>query len=127
MTGPGQDRHPDWPRRRGRRLSQERSAYFALVNVGVGYREAARRVGVDYRLAKRWRAACRPAPPEPEPPTISPRFLSQDERLLIADRLRDKASRGRSHASWAGRCPRSAGRRTATGSRMGLISPTGRM
>jgi IS30 family transposase len=47
---------------------------------------------VDYRLTKRWRAACRPVPPEPEPPTISPRFLSQDERLLIADRLRDKAS-----------------------------------
>src|SRR5438270_3765364 len=77
---------------RRRSLNRERAAYFALVNTDVGFREATRQVGVDYRLTKRWRAARRAAPPVPEPPTISPRFLSSDERLLIADRLQAKAS-----------------------------------
>jgi transposase-like protein len=90
MTTPDQDQNR--PQRRGRPLTQERATYFALVNEGVGFREAARQVGVDYRLTKRWRTSSRPAPPEPEPPAISPRFLSQDERLMIADRLRAHTS-----------------------------------
>ena len=49
--------------RRCWKLVAERVAYFALVEQGVGFREAARRVGVDYRLTKRWRAA----PPMPLP------------------------------------------------------------
>ena len=76
---------------RRRKLVVERVAYFALVKQGVGFREAARRVGVDYRLTKRWRAA----PPVVEPVLereISPRFLSQDERILIADLRREGVS-----------------------------------
>jgi IS30 family transposase len=76
---------------RCRKLVAERVAYFALVSAGVGFREAARRVGVDYRLTKRWRAA----PPVPKPVVereISPRFLSQDERILIADLRREGVS-----------------------------------
>jgi hypothetical protein len=54
-----QDRGPGW---RANQLRRERAIYFALVNAGVGFREAARRAGVDYRLTKRWRAAQRPTP-----------------------------------------------------------------
>jgi hypothetical protein len=39
--------------RRRRKLVAERSGCFVLVDAGVGFREAARRVGVDYRLTKR--------------------------------------------------------------------------
>jgi IS30 family transposase len=73
-------------------LVAERAAYFALVEQGVGFREAARQVGVDYRLTKRWRAAERPAPPTPPVPVtpagrvISDRFLSEADRIHIADR-----------------------------------------
>jgi len=75
---------------RCRRLVAERAAYFALVEQGVGFREAARRVGVDYRLTKRWRAA--PPVVEPVEPEISSRFLSLDERILIADLDRESVS-----------------------------------
>jgi IS30 family transposase len=80
------------PSRRGKRLVEERAAYFALVNEGVGFREAARTVGVNYRTTKYWRAARATPPPGPAPREISSRFLSQAERVLIADRLREKAS-----------------------------------
>jgi transposase, IS30 family len=75
-------------------LVVERSAYFALVEQGVGLREAARRAGVDYRLTKRWRAV----PPVPvsvgrvSERLVSPRFLSQDERIVIADAWREDVS-----------------------------------
>jgi IS30 family transposase len=83
--------------RRGKRLVEERAAYFALVNEGVAVREAARTVGIHYRTAKYWRAEASRAQasavaPTPPPQEISSRFLSQDERIVIADRLRDNAS-----------------------------------
>ncbi|MEV4314154.1 IS30 family transposase [Actinocrispum sp. NPDC049592] len=62
------------------------------MNTGVGYREAARRVGVNYRTAKYWRAAQATPPPASAPQVISPRYLSEAERILIADRLRDNTS-----------------------------------
>jgi len=48
------------------KLVAERAAYFGLVELGVAFREAARRLGVDYRLTKRWRAA----PPVVEPASV---------------------------------------------------------
>ncbi|MEV6898097.1 IS30 family transposase, partial [Amycolatopsis sp. NPDC051372] len=69
----------------------ERVAYFALVDAGLGSREAARRVGINYRTAKRWRAEAEAAAQAGEPtvvPVVSARFLSLAERILIADRIR---------------------------------------
>ena len=78
------DRSPQGPHR----LLAERRAFLALVADGVGTSEAARAVGVNPRTGRRWlhgRAeytgvAALPARPEP-----SARFLSIDERLVIAD------------------------------------------
>jgi len=71
-------------------LIEERAAYFALVEAGAGTREAARRVGVNYRTAKRWRAAAaQAATPLPAPAEVSSRFLSLAERVRIADRVRE--------------------------------------
>ncbi|MFC0544340.1 helix-turn-helix domain-containing protein [Kutzneria chonburiensis] len=57
---------------------------------GVGSREAARQVGINYRTAKRWQAAAKAAAAAvpAQPVTISSRYLSLDERILIADRVR---------------------------------------
>ena len=66
--------------RQRRKLVEERAAYFVLVGQGVGFRDAARRMGVGYRLSKRWRAVAAVLERE-----VSPRFLGQDERVLIAD------------------------------------------
>ncbi|WP_425548288.1 IS30 family transposase [Actinoplanes cyaneus] len=84
-------------------MHAERQAYFDLVTQGVGTNEAARLVGVDRRTGYQWRAmepgrariaprsstgrlpsaGIRPA----RPSVISDRFLSEAERLVIADRL----------------------------------------
>ena len=88
---------PSW---RGKRLDAERVAYFALMNDGLGSREAARRVGVNYRTAKRWQAA---AAPPAQPAVISARFLSLHERLVIADRVRQPGVSLRSVAVELGR------------------------
>jgi transposase, IS30 family len=67
----------------------ERAAYFALVKQGVGFREAARRVGVNYRTSKKWRQGWVPEQPVSK---ISSRFLSAAERIQIADRRRERVS-----------------------------------
>ncbi len=81
-----------------RKLLAERLACLDLVAQGVGTAEACRIVGVDRRTGHRWRhgragGAERepnrsPAPParaDLARPPVSPRFLSQDDRLTIAD------------------------------------------
>jgi transposase, IS30 family len=74
-------------------LVEGRAASFAVVNAGVGYREAARRVGVSYRTTTYWRAAPPSEPPCERPPgVVWPRYLSGAGRVLIADRLRDSIS-----------------------------------
>ena len=87
------DRIPDGmtrdPSRRGKRLDAERAAYFALVDQGMGSREAARQVGINYRTAKYWQAAAKAAA-ETESAQLAPissRYLNLDERILIADRV----------------------------------------
>ncbi|WP_410651700.1 IS30 family transposase [Amycolatopsis sp. cmx-4-54] len=102
----------------------ERRTYLDLVAQGMGTAEACRMVGINRRTGHRWRQgrasqagrqAGRPSAPPPRPSvpespaTVNPpaggraapstRFLSQDERLLIADLAR------------AGHGPREIGRR----------------
>jgi IS30 family transposase len=80
--------------------------YFALVEAGTGSREAARQVGVNYRTAKRWRAEAARAtatPPAPVVSVVSSRFLSLDERVRIADRVRQPGISLRAIAAELGR------------------------
>jgi IS30 family transposase len=106
MTRRDRDRIPEGvtrdPSRRGKRLVEERAAYFALVNQGVGGREAARQVGINYRTGKYWRAAVAAVSPA-EPPAISSRYLSLRERIVIADRVRQPGVSLRDIATGLGR------------------------
>jgi hypothetical protein len=51
------------PSRRGQRLIKEQTAYLALVNAGIGVREAARTVGITYATAKTWKPPLGPPLP----------------------------------------------------------------
>jgi transposase, IS30 family len=76
-------------------LDREPAEYFRLMNLGYSSQAACRMVGVNSRTGKRWRNGARPtgrhkwAPPVTAvpPAPVSPRYLSQDERIYIADRL----------------------------------------
>ncbi|WP_442974115.1 IS30 family transposase [Saccharothrix sp. NRRL B-16348] len=81
-----------------RKLFAERRAYLDLVLRGVGTVEACRVVGINRRTGHRWRhgraggvgretgrSPAPPACPSPAGPQVSSRFLSHDERLVIAD------------------------------------------
>lgn len=66
---------------------------------GYSNNEACRIVGIDSRTGRRWRngyvpskrrGAVRPVPPAVPP--ASSRYLSVDERIYIADRMREKAT-----------------------------------
>lgn len=84
-----------------KKLIHEREQYFRLVDQGYGNKEASRLVGVNERTGREWRNGrdapdrfrppARPSERAPVPVT-SGRYLSLDERLHIADRLRDRAS-----------------------------------
>src|SRR5882757_7771119 len=87
MTRQHRDRVPERvtrdPSRRGMRLVEEHAAYFALVNQGIGSREAARQVGVAR-----------------DPRTIYQALYVQAKtrstaggRVLVADRPRPPAAR----------------------------------
>jgi IS30 family transposase len=94
------------PALRGKPRTADRAVYLALVEQGVGSRDAARRVGVNYRTAKYWRAAAKAAAqaaPSAEPVVISSRYLSLDERILIADRVRQPGVSLRGVATELGR------------------------
>ena len=69
--------------------SSVRQRYFELIRSGLKGSEAARRVGVSTSCGSLWfidagRMAL------PDPPPISPRFLTQDDRIAIADGLAAK-------------------------------------
>lgn len=90
--------------RPGRALTAERVAYFGLVEAGAGTREAARQVGINYRTAKRWRAEAAHAAAAPVALVeVASRFLSLDERNLIADRVRQAGTSLRMIAAELGR------------------------
>ncbi|WP_431904980.1 IS30 family transposase [Nonomuraea sp. bgisy101] len=103
-----EDRKPQGPRK----LRAEREEYFRLVRQGYTNREAARLVGVHERTAREWRNGRTdpkrfraPARIERVPGSgASGRFLSESERIHIADRLREKASI-RAIAAELGRSP----------------------
>lgn len=86
-----------------KRLTREREKFFELVANGVGFRAAARIVGVTYRTSKYWRSghgadvrvgAGKAAPPRVRPsrPLLSSRYLGEQDRIVIADRVREKWS-----------------------------------
>lgn len=96
-----------------KKLSAEWAAYFQLMQRGVSNEEACRIVGVNSKTGRRWRNGRRPsglnkaAPPVRPvvpPSACSQRYLSQDERIYIADRIREKAP-VRTIAAELGRSP----------------------
>lgn len=111
------DRSPQGPHR----LLAERRAFLALVADGVGTSEAARVVGVNPRTGRRWlhgraeytAVAALPARPEP-----SARFLSIDERIVIADLWRAGRSM-RFIAAELGRSPSTISREIARNAYIG--------
>ncbi|MGP8299289.1 IS30 family transposase [Streptomyces inhibens] len=84
----------------GRRLTREREVYLQLMRQGYSSREACRIVGINLRTGKRWRNGHHsPTYGKPKPPirveasASSPsRYLREEDRIHIADRLREKAS-----------------------------------
>jgi transposase, IS30 family len=95
-----------------RKLVRERAEYFRLVDQGYSNKEASRLVGIHERTGREWRngrtdpARFRP-PVRPERAAGSGtpgRYLSQDERIHIADRLRERATI-RAIAAELGRSP----------------------
>lgn len=83
----------------GRKKTAERVRFYELVADGCGFREAARIVGVNYRTTKHWRngrhpqtqkkpgTGAVPLRPRPYRASLSSRFLSETDRIYIADRL----------------------------------------
>jgi transposase, IS30 family len=91
-------RRPQGPKK----LTRERVAYFELMRQGYSSREACRIVGINCRTGKKWRNGERspglgkkPRPParrEVSASLHSSRYLTEDERIHVADRLREHAS-----------------------------------
>src|SRR5690349_19077664 len=81
------------------RKAAQREAYFDLVKQGVGTREACRLVGVDRKTGYLWRQDMTGQPAgravsiaSLTGSEVSARFLSQADRIVIADRLREGMS-----------------------------------
>ncbi|MFF4927292.1 IS30 family transposase [Kitasatospora xanthocidica] len=96
-----------------RKLRAERAEYFRLVRQGYSNKEASRLIGVHERTGREWRNGRTnpnrfraPARPEWAPAGVSgpSRYLREDERIHIADRLREKAT-VRAIAGELGRSP----------------------
>jgi IS30 family transposase len=100
-----------------KKLSRERAAYSRLMQQGYSNTEACRIVGVDRRTGNKWRNGRsadrrqKAAPPIDAvvPPSGTSRYLSVDERIHIADRLREKAT-VRAIAAELGRSPSTVSR-----------------
>ncbi|WP_437110233.1 IS30 family transposase [Streptomyces scopuliridis] len=97
----------------GSKLSRERQEYFRLMQLGYGNKEASKLVGINPRTGREWRNGRpegrkkRPRPPAhiaQVPSGASSRFLSEPDRIHIADRLREKAT-VRAIAAELGRAP----------------------
>ncbi|MFH9016610.1 IS30 family transposase [Streptomyces sp. NPDC017943] len=93
-----------------RRLVREREEYFRLVDLGYGNAEACRLVGIHERTGREWRNGrvanerFRPPARSAPAPEAADRYLTQADRLHIADRLREKAT-VRAIAAELGRSP----------------------
>ncbi|MEU6357869.1 IS30 family transposase [Streptomyces sp. NPDC047072] len=118
-----EDRRPQGPRK----LLKERELYLSLVDQGMGNAQACRIVGVHERTGRDWRygrpegRVKRPRPRAKDAPAVAvlgvraprtrlievrgdSRYLGEDERIHIADRLREKAT-VRAIAAELGRSP----------------------
>jgi IS30 family transposase len=78
----------------GKPLTAQRGLYLRLMKQGFSSAEACRQVGINIRTGKRWRFGRRMrvggreyiySPIAAAPQEISARFLSENERLHIAD------------------------------------------
>ncbi|MEV4887852.1 IS30 family transposase [Nonomuraea sp. NPDC055795] len=97
-----------------KKLAKEREHYLALVQQGVSNKEACRIVGINRRTGQEWRNGRpegrkkRPRPPARRALAAEAisrsRYISQEERLSIADLVREGASI-RSIAGTLGRSP----------------------
>ncbi len=85
----------------GRALTEKQDRFVRLVGQGVSNREACRIVGINRRTGTRWRLGRRfrttagkavhyPPVCMLTPPKRHPRYLSLDERMVIADLRREK-------------------------------------
>ncbi len=101
-------------------LTAQRELYARLVGQGMSNSEACRQVGVNRRTGTRWRfGRSIPATSGPplqypavittEPRPISPRYLSEDERVVIAD-LRRAGATVRAIGAELGRSPSTVSR-----------------
>lgn len=82
-----------------KKLLHERETYFQLMQQGFSNNQACLIVGVNSKTGRRWRNGRnadrkqKAAPPVRPvvPPSGPSRYLREDERIYIADRLREKA------------------------------------
>jgi transposase, IS30 family len=101
-----------------RKLARERAEYFRLMDQGLSSAVACKLVGINYRTGKRWRnghhspgAGRKPVPPagRAAPARGPSRYLTEDERIHIADRLHENAGI-REIAAELGRAPSTVSR-----------------
>lgn len=82
-------------------LAEKRALFAKLIAQGINNSEACRTVGVNRKTGNRWRYGRKitdstgrtlhyPAMKKAEERVISSRFLSEEERVIIADRRRTK-------------------------------------
>ncbi|GAA0451909.1 hypothetical protein GCM10010361_14990 [Streptomyces olivaceiscleroticus] len=98
-------------------LSRERAEYSRLMRQGYSNKEACRVVGINARAGRKWRndrsadRRQKAAPPTDAvvPPSGPSRYLSEADRIYIADRLREKAT-VRAIAAELGRSPSTTSR-----------------
>ncbi|MDQ1009610.1 IS30 family transposase [Streptomyces sp. V4I23] len=95
-----------------KKLLRERETYFRLMQQGLSNNQACLIVGINPKTGRRWRNGRsadrkqKAAPPVRPvvPPSDTSRYLREDERVYIADRLREKAT-VRAIAGELGRSP----------------------
>jgi transposase, IS30 family len=104
-----------------RKLSAERAEYFRLMQQGYSNVEACARVGVsdrtgriwrNGRAASQWTSGSAPIKPTAVPVSGPSRFLTEQERIHIADRLREPGVSIRAIAAELGRAPSTISRET---------------
>ncbi|MCF3142759.1 IS30 family transposase [Streptomyces platensis] len=99
-----------------KKLRREREEYFRLMQLGYSNKEACQVVGINLRTGREWRngrtspnRTVAPAHAPRAPQSASSRYLREDERIRIADRLREKATI-RAIAAELGRSPSTVSR-----------------
>lgn len=102
-----------------KKLVREREEYFRLMQLGFNSEAACRIVGINERTGVRWRNGYNIATDMKRVPPIrltaapsSSRYLSETERVYLADRLRDKVCL-RTIAAEMGRSPSTISREIA--------------